>query len=81
MAGTDYFQSLNDRAGLTTAIFSDIFHVNQDRPAASDHSWKLFITDYASNVKGKAFPFKTSQTFNSYKSAFHAIASPLLSSL
>ncbi|CAG7838672.1 unnamed protein product [Allacma fusca] len=51
MAGSVYFQTLNDRQGLTTSIFSDIFYVNQDRPAPSDHSWRLFITDYATNAK------------------------------
>lgn len=51
IAGSVYFQTLNDRAGTTTSIFSDLFHVNQDRPAASDHVWKLFITDYTANAK------------------------------
>lgn len=53
MAGAIYFQTLVDKDGLTTAMFSDIFHVNQDRPAASDHPWKIFITDYGSNIKGE----------------------------
>ena len=58
MAGTVHFQTLNERQGLTTSIFSDIFHINQDRPAASDHTWKLFITDYASNAKGTYVLYK-----------------------
>ncbi|OXA38086.1 uncharacterized protein LOC110862045 [Folsomia candida] len=51
MAGSVYFQTLNDRQGTTTSVFSDLFHVNQDRPAASDHVWKLYITDYTSNPR------------------------------
>ncbi|ODM91430.1 Superoxide dismutase [Cu-Zn] [Orchesella cincta] len=51
MAGTVHFQTLNDQDGLTTSIYSDLFHVNQDRPAASDHAWKLYITDYNSNTR------------------------------
>lgn len=52
MAGTVHFQTLNDREGLMTSIYSDLFHVNQDRPAASDHAWKLYITDYNANTRG-----------------------------
>lgn len=52
MAGSVHFHTLNDREGLTTSIYSDLFHVNQDRPAASDHAWKLYITDYTANTRG-----------------------------
>jgi len=53
MAGSMYFLALNSEEGLTTSIFSDIFHVNQDRPASSNHVWKLYITDYNYSPKGE----------------------------